>query len=183
MDEIGIDINIIESYVEAIDNKDIDKIKKLNHKINILDLDINNVVSEIYNKHLLTSERLRFIIENQNSTLKITPTFIKRLLNSKNYEFSLLDIIFEYILNIFDFDNESILKLLLHYKNGIPISTSALERLLKQYNFTINGDSILIGYYTVDYQTNWVSEKWLHLPQYMYKACSIKFTFCKIFCQ
>lgn len=172
MDENGIDKIILESYVKAIDNKDIDKIKKLNNDINIIndnkDIDI---VLEIYNKKLLSSERLEFLIKNQSRTSKITPKLIRRLLNCSYYEFYLLNIIFNHLLNIFDFDNESIMELLLHYKNRTPMAISALKGLVEQYDFSqrYNGR----GMYEIDYASNWIHDKWLHLRQCIYKACSI----------
>jgi len=104
-------------------------------------------------------------------------------MNFINYEFSLLDIIFNHILYIFDFDNESILELLLHYKNGIPMSIKALEELVEQYNFSIKNSGMGYCYKKNIYIYNWISIKLLFRGIYVSSLLHWKFTVCKISCQ
>jgi len=108
----------IGMLLEAIDAKNIEKIKLLTKDIKESNKNLD-IVFEIYNNRLLTFERLKFIIKNCFSFLKISTTLIKKLLEDDNIE--LLDIIF----NTFKFfDKESILKLLLLYENKIALSTN-----------------------------------------------------------
>jgi len=102
----------IDSYIKAIDNKDINELKNLEKK----KYNNKDIVYEIYNNGLLTSERLHFIVKSVYKYLTITSTLIKELL--KEDDFELLDIIFS---NIKFYDNEIIMKLILHFKNNIPL--------------------------------------------------------------
>lgn len=70
-----------------------------------------NIISDIYNANYLNPERLQYILENKNSTLKIPTSLIKNSIQNKNKE--LLDVIFKY--SKF-YDNEIILKLCFSYK-------------------------------------------------------------------
>jgi len=56
-----IELEQINQFIKAIDNKNIDEIKTL--KNNIISKDIT---FDIYRNNLLTSERLNFIIKKQN---------------------------------------------------------------------------------------------------------------------
>ena len=120
----------IHSYIKAIDNQNIDEIKNLKNKTIY-----KNIVSEIYNNGLLTSERLQFIIKNGYEYLKITSSLIKQLLEEN--EFELLDIIFN---NIKLFDNEIIITLLNHRKNNTSLSKSELDQLLENYALSTKKD-------------------------------------------
>jgi len=116
----------IDSYVKAIDNKNIDEIKILiNNNIDIY----KDIVFEIYNNELLTAKRLQFIVESDCKYLKITSILIKQLLEEDNFE--LLDIIFNN--NIKLFDDEFILELLLFRKNNMPLSISELKQRIDNY--------------------------------------------------
>jgi len=69
---------LIQSYLNAIDNKNINEIKQLtiknNKNKNEKDIDI---VYRMYNNYQLNNERLLFIIENCTSYLNISSCLIK----------------------------------------------------------------------------------------------------------
>ena len=68
--------NLIQSFLIAIDNKNKEEIKFLyNEKYN-KGIE-NDIVFEMYSQRELNSERLQFIIENCNSYLNISSSFIK----------------------------------------------------------------------------------------------------------
>jgi len=117
----------IDYFVNAIDNKYIEKFIKNN----IFNYD---VVFEIYNNGLLTTERLQFIIKN-NNYIKISTNLIKKLLKDK--EINLLDIIFN---NFKIFDNEFILKLIFYHKNNTSLSTIELKHLIENYEISTTKD-------------------------------------------
>jgi len=121
----------INSYISIIDSQNINEIDILSNNINI-----NNekdIIFELYNNKLLTSERLQFIMKYCNKYFNISSTLIKRLMKDKNV--SLLDIIFSY----FKFyDSGYILQLLFYYKNKTIISTSDLNQQISNENFKIS---------------------------------------------
>jgi len=117
----------IDSYLEAIDNKDISKIKNLNISKN----NKKDVILELYNKECLTVERLQFIVEHCCEDLGVSTFLIKRLLQDNNVE--LLDVIFN---QFYFFDIEYIKYLLNNYTNKIPISTSSLKEQIKKYKIS-----------------------------------------------
>ena len=122
------DILRIDSYVKAIDDKNIDEIKFLQNNNSIKSKDI---VFELYNKDLLTSERLHNIVEIDYKYLKVTSYLIKQLLKDDNLK--LLDIIFN---NFKFFNNEFIVNMILKWKNNIPESTIELTKLIKNYSLS-----------------------------------------------
>ncbi len=74
-----IDNNLIQSYLAAIDKKNIEKIKLLFNKINKENIEID-IINEIYNLKELTEERLHFIIENCTSFLNISSCLVTNLM-------------------------------------------------------------------------------------------------------
>jgi len=122
----------IESYIKAIDIKNIKILKSL---INTNDNNLNkiDIVLEIFNQNLLTRKRLNFIIENCTECLYISSSLIKKLIKEDNTR--LLDIIFSHIRF---FDNEFILNLLIHYKNQMPIKSAEFNRKIKYYEIYKN---------------------------------------------
>ena len=105
--------------VDAIDNKNIIEIKKLNNNFNKKYKNNKNnkidIIFELYNNNLLTVERLQFILSDCSKYLNISSDLIKKKL-IKNEEISLLDIIFNNLIFCDDI-TEFILQLLLYYKN------------------------------------------------------------------
>ena len=82
-----------KSIINAIDNKNIDEIEKLSKKINKnKKIDI---IFEIYDNKLLTSERLHFIMNYCNKYFNISSNLMKKLIKDKNVD--LLDIIFNHL--------------------------------------------------------------------------------------
>ena len=118
----------IDSFISAIDNKDINEMKNLSKNINK-----NDIIFELNNKNFLTSERLQFIMDNCASFLSISSNLIKQLIKDKNV--TLLDIIFK---RFRFYDHDFILKLLFRYKNKAAISTSDLNRLISNEKFRIS---------------------------------------------
>jgi hypothetical protein len=57
----------ITSYIKAIDSKNIDEVKELLKENNIF----KDIGLEIYNKGLLTPERLQFIIKNEYNCFRV----------------------------------------------------------------------------------------------------------------
>jgi len=121
--------NLIQSYLLAIDNKNKKELEILYNKNKKNNIE-KDIVYEIYNSNELNSERLLFIIENCSSYLDISSYLIKTLMKDNNKE--LLEIIFNNHLKCFD--NAFIIKLLIHYKNRIPISISYFYTLLIMIN-------------------------------------------------
>jgi len=113
----------ISSCIRAIDHKSIDEIKNLK-KNNIF----KDIILEIYKNNLLTEERLKYIVKNSYEYFNVSSALIKKLLKDDNLK--LLDIIFD---NILFFDNEFIIKLLLSYKNKMPLSIKELEQQIENY--------------------------------------------------
>jgi len=62
----------IDSFIDAINNNNIDEIEKINKNINI-----NDIIFILYNNHLLTSEHLHFIMNNCTKYFNISPFLIK----------------------------------------------------------------------------------------------------------
>lgn len=122
----------IKLYVKAIDNKNIDEIKsfKKNNE------NTEDIVFEIYSRGLLNQERLEFIIKNESADIKIPSALIKQLLEEN--KFDLLSTFFQ---NIRLYDENFILKLLVHRKNNIVLSTSKLKRLIENYTLSKYPDS------------------------------------------
>jgi len=119
--------NYIKSFVNAVDKKNIKKIKYL---LNNNDTSITDIVYEIYRKGFLSIKRLEFIIEKGQRTdgIIISSDLIKKLIRRK--EVTLLNII---IFNMYFFDVEIIKKLLLLRKNRIKVSKQYLYKLLEKY--------------------------------------------------
>ena len=132
----------INLFIEAIDVKNIETIKFL-----IENLSENNkhfdIIFEIYYQDLLTSDRLKFIVETCSPFLNVSSALVKQLLKDDNFE--LLDIIFKS--NIF-FDKESILNLLCFYENKKAISTTNWNQFVEKYKIsTIKNYDVLYNYY------------------------------------
>ena len=153
------DTSYIYSFAYAIDNKDINVIENLiknnnknNNKKNKKNNKKNNktsnkksnnqnkkndIIFEMYEKSLLTSKRLQFIMKTCLSYFNISTILMKKLIKDKKV--TLLDIIFD---NIKFYDNEFIIHLLLkHYKNRIAISTTDLNRQISLDKFKISTDN------------------------------------------
>eukprot|EP00833_Pecoramyces_ruminatium_P017644 jgi/Orpsp1_1/1191676/evm.model.d7180000087723.1 len=120
----------INSYVSAIDNEDINRIKQLN-SINIKKNN-KDIIFEMYNKKLLTLERLQFIMKNCIKYIEISSNLIKRLIGDKNIY--LLNVIFN---NLKYYDNEFILNFLLYYKNKKPVSIKDLNQQISNEKYKI----------------------------------------------
>ena len=128
-------IVILHSIIEAIDTKNIEDIKFLNKDMN--ENNKNDIIFELYNNNLLTSERLQFIMNCCTKYFNISPNLIKKLISESKVTF--LDIIFNYIKF---YDNEFILHLLIYYKNKTTISTSDLNQQIsnEKYKISINNE-------------------------------------------
>jgi len=112
---------------EALDNKKIEIIKEFNYNNNETD-----IILELYNKGLLTLERLRFIIDKCMNYLAFSSTLVKLLIKNNNK--NLLNI----ILNSFKlFDNEFIIKLILYYKKKVPISKLDFNEQIGKYQISL----------------------------------------------
>jgi len=127
-----------DSYTHVKDNSNKNNIK--NKK---------DVIFELYNKNLLTIERL----QNKMKNYEITSKLIKILIKDKKV--NLLDVIFS---NLSFYDNDFILQLLFFYKNKISISTSDLIQQISNEKF-----KILTGY---GYNEN--------IDKYLYNECEKK---------
>ena len=68
--------NLIQSFLIAIDNKNKEEIKFLYNEKYKKSIE-NDIVFEMYSQRELKSERMQFIIENCNSYLNISSSFIK----------------------------------------------------------------------------------------------------------
>jgi len=118
----------LESYVKAIDKKNIDEIKILTKKDNSF-TNKRDVVYEMYDEELLTPKRFEFIVKNCIIYLNISSSFSKRIIKEDNFE--ILNILFE---NYKFFNNKFIIYILtIHYKNKIPISNSDLNQIISKY--------------------------------------------------
>jgi len=136
----------IDSYISAIDSKDLNKLENLiNNKIDI--------IFELYNSDLLNKKHLNFIMKNCTKCLNISSNLVKRLIKDK--KISLQDIIFSSNTLKF-YDNNFILQLLLHYKNKTEISTQELKYQISNEKFKIltsKNYSNNVGKYLID-ETN-----------------------------
>lgn len=65
----------IDLCVKAIDAKDINEIRTLIKKKRIIK---NDIVLKLYNKDLLTDQRLQFIVENCQNELSIPISLLKK---------------------------------------------------------------------------------------------------------
>ncbi|KAG4098343.1 hypothetical protein H8356DRAFT_939282, partial [Neocallimastix lanati (nom. inval.)] len=125
----------INFFIKTIDSKNIEEINNLinthcnGNKNNKTGRDI---VLEIYNKSLLTPERLNFIIENCNEYLYISSSLIKSLIKADEKE--LLKIIFS---KFIIYDNEFIKWLLYQYKNKKPLSVEHLNEKVSNEKYNI----------------------------------------------
>jgi len=120
---------------KAINNKDKNEIKNIYNE-NKRDTDENDIVFELYNKKefiLYCEEKLKFIVDNCRSYLKISSRLIKELIKTNNKV--LLDIILK--CGIKFFDKEIIIKLHNYFKNKIPISDSGLNKLFDNDKYKI----------------------------------------------
>ena len=115
----------------AIDNENIDEIEKLRKNIKINDK--NDIILDMYNNKLLTSERLQFITKKCTKYLNVSSNLIKKLIKDEKIIF--LDIIFS---NLNFCSNETILRLLFYYRNKTVISTSCLNQQISNENFKIS---------------------------------------------
>ena len=116
----------VNSYVEAIDHNDVELLKKLINNNN------KDIVLEIYNKGLLYPPRLKIIIEKYRDYLYISNLLLKKLM--KNNDIFLLNIIFK---SLKFYDNELIKKLLFYYQYKKPLSSSDLNKLISNKNYSI----------------------------------------------
>jgi len=66
--------DLINLYLEAIDNRDVAEIENLYNK----DSKNRDLVYEVYDKSLLTYERLDFIANNCNKYLNFSNSLLKR---------------------------------------------------------------------------------------------------------
>jgi len=82
----------IVSFVNAIDDKNINEVEKLSNNIYKNNKNID-VVFNIYNNYSLSFERLQFIMENCTKYLNISSKLIKQLM--KDDKSTLLDFIFD----------------------------------------------------------------------------------------
>jgi len=89
-----------------------------------------DVIYALYNKKLLTIERLQFLMKYSN--FNVSSNLIKILI--KNSEISLLYIIFGYLKFFY---NDFILQLLFYYKNKITISTIDFNQQISNDKFKI----------------------------------------------
>jgi len=125
-------LDLIQSYLVAIDNKNKDKIEILfneNEKNTIK----NDIVLWMYFNDKLNSERLKFIIENFRNYLNVSSILINELIKTNNNV--LLETILRY--NIKFFDNEIIINLLFCYKNKTPISDYKLNDYLDMDKYKV----------------------------------------------
>jgi len=125
--------DLIQLYLVAIDNQNKNEVETIYNE-NKKYTDENDIVFEIYNKDQLSNTRLKYIINNCSNYLNISSSLIKNLMkpSKKNINEYLLEIIFR---SIKYFDNESIIDLLLCYKNKIQKSDSELNQQLGRYEF------------------------------------------------
>eukprot|EP00833_Pecoramyces_ruminatium_P018269 jgi/Orpsp1_1/1192301/evm.model.d7180000092096.1 len=126
----------IELYLNAIDYKNINKFKYLlnqNEEKNI----IKDILLELYEKDLLTYERLQFIIENNNNLIYISSSLITKLIKNKNYK--ILNIIFKNI-KIFD-------------KSKVELSDEDLNTLIwnEKYIISKNNDNYYLYNFCIRY--------------------------------
>ncbi|KAL6623867.1 ankyrin repeat-containing domain protein [Neocallimastix sp. 'constans'] len=120
----------IDSFVSAIDNRDVNEIEILvNNNENIG----KDIIYEMYTRSLLTPRRLRFIMKNCLNYFNISSVLLKQLI--KNGRIFILDNIFE---NIKIYDNDFILDLLIHYKNEKAISTTELNQQISIEKYRIS---------------------------------------------
>jgi len=122
--------NLIKLYLKAIDNKNVNEINYLFTK-NYGERRNKDIVFVLYEKQLLTSERLQFITKNCFKYLNISSSLITRLLKDDNI--TLLNIIFDHIKV---YDNE-IIKTFLIYYNRKAISNSNLTELISKEKYVI----------------------------------------------
>jgi len=130
------DNDLYNFVINVIDNKNINEIEKLKNyftKNNKNDKNnTNDIIFELYNNKLLTTERLQFIMKNCSKYFEISSNLIKKLI--KDEKVDLLDIIFSHL---YFYDNAFILQLLLYYKNKTKISVSELNQQLSNEKFKI----------------------------------------------
>jgi len=82
----------IDSFINAIDNKNVELIKHLVTTNNENNSNDNDILLEIYNEIELTTDRLKFIFEKCSKYLEISSALVRQLMKDKNA--NLLDIIF-----------------------------------------------------------------------------------------
>jgi len=123
---------LIESIVKSIDNKSINEIEELVKNNDRNGACGKDIVFVMYEKNLLTIKRLKFIFGNCNRYLNVSSNLIKRLI--KESKTNLLDVVLD---NFKFFDNEFIIKLLVHYKTKNPISISSLNQQIEKYKFPV----------------------------------------------
>jgi len=116
-----------DTYISIIDREDIDEIKNLSNNNSKID-----IIFELYNNNLLTFERFQFIVNSCTKYLNISSKLITTLIKDENT--ILLDIIFS---NLKFYENEFILRLLLHYKNKTAISISDFNKQISNEKFKI----------------------------------------------
>eukprot|EP00833_Pecoramyces_ruminatium_P017664 jgi/Orpsp1_1/1191696/evm.model.d7180000087892.1 len=136
-----------DSCINAIDNEDIDEIKKLIHSNT--NINNNEILYEIYNRNYLYHGRLHFIIEHCTEYIPVSSNLLKILIKDNNVK--LLRIIFkkfEY------FDIEFIKTLLFYYKNQNPISTTDLNQQISKYRISINLNNINKKYFITEVLNN-----------------------------
>jgi len=125
--------SLIQSYLNAIDYKNLNEIKQLTIECYCNKIE-KDIVYEMYSNNQLSKERLLFIIENCTSYLNISSSLITKLMKDNNGY--LLDTIFKRYLKFFD--NEMIIKLLSYYKDRIRISNSDLYKQINDHKYIIS---------------------------------------------
>jgi len=125
--------SVIHAIIEATDNKNINDIEKLTKDFNKNNK--SDIIFELYNNKLLTSERLQFIMKKCTKYFDISSNLINKLMKDENV--SLLDIIFSHLKF---YNNEFILQLLLYYKNNATISIPNLIQQISNEKYKISID-------------------------------------------
>ncbi|KAG4081513.1 hypothetical protein H8356DRAFT_1067843, partial [Neocallimastix lanati (nom. inval.)] len=120
-------------FIKAIDTRNLDTITNFMNNDNSKCINKRDIVFEIYNKKLLTSEKLSFIIENYNNSLYISSSLMKALIKDNNND--LLEIIFN---NFKFYDNEFIKWLLFQYRNQTIIPLIYLNQQISNKKYSIS---------------------------------------------
>jgi len=105
------------SIIDIIGSNNVNKEKSSNNINKNNKNDKDDIILEMFNKNLLTSERLQFIMKSYIDYFDISSNLIMILM--LNRKVTLLDVIFS---NLKFYDNEFLMKLLFYYKNKTAIS-------------------------------------------------------------
>jgi len=138
-------MKLINKIIDIVDSNNIIKLKQLSKNDNV------DIIFKLYEKGLLTRERLKHIIKY----IKVSSNLIKQLM--KDNEINLLDIIFS---TLKFYDNDFIIReLLLYYKNQEAMSTSDIEQKISIEKFKISIKSDKYSNNTSKYLTNEIGKK------------------------